>query len=470
MRGRLLHLIGLAVLLPLPLLAKEPTRLAVVDVGVSAKVPAMFLDLLMVELGKHAELALLERTEVAQLLREQSQSLLMSGPLKADDFVKAGRLWAADAFLMLQANPAKEGQFLRIKLIDTRYGLGLWDTTILLDKDLKNCAPQAEKVARSSSQRAHKLSCSPDDPVLIGVTGFRSEELSSRWAWLAEALTTGMEQHLGLQARMVVLERLKTRPLMEERGLASGLPAALRASSVFVDGSYRINREKGLEVLSVRIRCRRPAAPILELALDGSVNEIAELSSNAAAAIVTALHADTSCEYLDAGTEAQMLAEDAQAYLTRDEPEQAWPRAEADPGVNGVCNTVLTCARRQDDDLLVWGMGGAFRYALGSGQYTSLILDSPCPPLQPRWLKNAPSQLRNLILLGQDIICVDQSRLLWFRNGQDEPVDLLDRLEPRAVMQNLRILDLAVSEQGLLLLTQDTLFLVPDFKMLRPER
>src|SRR5258706_9164142 len=80
--------------------AQAATRVAVVDVGVTDKVPSVFLDLVLIELGKQPDFALLERTDVNRLLREQALGLGISG----EQAVKAGRLWTADAFLMLEAS------------------------------------------------------------------------------------------------------------------------------------------------------------------------------------------------------------------------------------------------------------------------------------------------------------------------------------------------------------------------------
>ena len=248
-----------AALCCLAISTQAATRVAVVDVGPQEKVPPAFLDLMLVGLGNQPQLALLERTELAKLLREQTLSLRMGEPVKSADAVKAGQLWAVDAFLMLEAGQPSDKKEIpvRVRLVDAHYGLKLWDGTILLSPDTAKYQESIDLVVKRSVQKLALLSQGSTGVVLVAVAPVRSEEMSTRWDWLKDPLTVGIEQNIGVTPGFLLVERERTRSLIDERQVTAGLPEALRASAVFVDSSFKINREKGPDVVTLQLRCRR---------------------------------------------------------------------------------------------------------------------------------------------------------------------------------------------------------------------
>ena len=304
--------------------ARAATRLAIVDVGGADKVPATLLDLAVVELGKQPSLALLERADVNRRLREQSINLRTSGA----QAVQAGRLWAVDAFLMLELERKtnQQSSALRIRLVDTRYGLKLWDTFWPVET---NAPAQAGRLAAAVVARLTKLTCRANEPITVAVSAFRSEEISHRWDWIADSLGTGLEQHLGLLPGVVVLERARTRPLSAERDWADGLPESLRASQLVVDGAYRIRRENGVDTLAVTVRCQRNGQTLLDINLTGSPSELGGLCREVARRVGVVL-GETDCTAMDPVVEAEALALEAQAYIIDGSaPERALALAEA---------------------------------------------------------------------------------------------------------------------------------------------
>lgn len=284
-----------------------PAKLAVVDVSTTVRLPAGFLDLLMADLSQHPGIALLERAEIDRLLREHTLGLT-----KGTDAISAGHLWAVDAFVLLEmGKPDGKSSPLRVRLVETRYGIQLWDFLLLLEKKPEQYPQQASLLATVIPQRLDKLRCGKDDPIAISVLPLRSEEVSARWSWLAEALAGGVEQNLGLQPRIIVLERSRTRPLTDERSIIPDLPPALLPAAVTLDGAYRLNREKGGEVLAVDLRARRSGAVFWETKLEGSVGELGALCRRAAEAVLQAVAVPVECAPLDAAKEAQMLAAEA---------------------------------------------------------------------------------------------------------------------------------------------------------------
>jgi len=304
------------------------TRLAVVDVGSKEQVPAAFLDLLTVELSRQPDVVLLERTEVNKLFREQALGLSISGDINSKEAVNAGRLWATDAFLMLEAEHKtnQKTATLRIRLVDTRYGLKLWDMFWPVET---NATAQAARLAIAVVPRLAKLTCRANEPITVAVSAFRSEEISHRWDWIADSLGSGLEQHLGLLPGVVVLERTRTRPLSAERDLVDGLPESLMAARLMVDGAYRIQRENNVDTLIVSVHCQRNGQTLLDTNLTGAPDELGVLCREVARRVAGVL-GETDCTPMDAMVEAEALALEAQACLADGTaPERALALAEA---------------------------------------------------------------------------------------------------------------------------------------------
>ena len=304
----------MAALCCLAISTQAATRVAVVDVGPQEKVPPAFLDLMLVGLGNQPQLALLERTELAKLLREQTLSLRMGEPVKSADAVKAGQLWAVDAFLMLEAGKASDKKEIpvRVRLVDAHYGLKLWDGSILLSPDTAKYQESIDLVVKRSVQKLALLSRGSTGVVLVAVAPVRSEEMSTRWDWLKDPLTVGIEQNIGVTPGFLLVERERTRSLIDERQVTAGLPEALRASAVFVDSSFKINREKGPDVVTLQLRCRRGGSTLLETTVDGTVSNTVALCRNAAREVATKLGVKPADNSMAAQQEAAMLAAEAQ--------------------------------------------------------------------------------------------------------------------------------------------------------------
>jgi uncharacterized protein (TIGR03435 family) len=300
-------------------------RLAIVDVGVKEKIPDPFLDVLLAAFNRYPDVALLERTEINRLLKEQALSLSLSNT----DFVKAGKLLAADSLLMLESG-ASEGQaLLRCRLVDTHYGFKLWDTSLPFPAKPEEYQIQAEVLARQATQKISKIKLKPENLMMLGVSNFSSEELSPKWEWLSDAFATAVEQNLALYPGVILLERTKTGALRDERTLVAGLPEALRASAVLIDGSYKMLRDKGPDAISVYVRCRKPDRNLVETRIEGSTRNLGELYPKVVAAILASLGKKVDSPLMQPEDEAAMLANDARAYLKFHDPEQAVPLAEA---------------------------------------------------------------------------------------------------------------------------------------------
>lgn len=297
------------------------------DVGTRQSVPVQFMDLLTVTLSQKREVALLERHEISRLLREQALGLAMSGQIDSVEVVKAGKLWTVDAFLMLEANT---NQTLRVRLVDTRYGLKVWDSFFAIGNDAKEFEARAQVLVKGAIYRLANLTCGTDTPRTVSLSAFRNEEISKRYDWLGDEIAAGVEQQLALQPGIIVMERARIRPLREERTLVADLPESLRASSVIVDGVYRIVREKGPDAVSLAVRCRRNNLTTLETTVQGSLTNLVAVYRAAAKTISSSLGTSADCAPMDTSAEADMLGDEAVAQLhVQHDPSHCLALAEA---------------------------------------------------------------------------------------------------------------------------------------------
>ncbi|MCG3147465.1 MAG: hypothetical protein PCFJNLEI_00905 [Verrucomicrobiae bacterium] len=300
------------------------TRLAIVDVGAKERVPPIFQDLLVATFAKQAEVALLARTEINRLLREQAFGLSLGG----NDAVAAGRVWSADVFLMLELTTRTNGiDQLRVRLVETRLGVKLWDAVFTFSRQPDTFLKQAEALAQHTSRKLAFGDIRQVTP--IAVTAFRSEELSRRWDWLADALADGVQLQLNGLPGLVVLERDRTQPLREERALTADLPEALRAAALLVDGSVKLDRAKGTDRVELRLRLRRNVFVIGQTNVTGSVTELGGLCQVAVQAIAGQAGITKDISPMARASEAEMLGAEAEVALMLREPSRAVPLAQA---------------------------------------------------------------------------------------------------------------------------------------------
>jgi hypothetical protein len=137
----------------------QQIRLAIVDVGITQKVPSPFLDLLPTAFNKRSEIALLERNEIDKLLREQALSLSFSSA----EWVKTGKLWAADAFLILESTKSGSTSLLHLRLTDARYGYKLWDVSIPFTSEPGEYRTQADRLASLTNRKIGNIELAHGD-------------------------------------------------------------------------------------------------------------------------------------------------------------------------------------------------------------------------------------------------------------------------------------------------------------------
>ena len=71
---------------------------------------------------------------------------------------------------------------------------------------------------------------------------------------------------------------------------------------------------------------------------------------------------------------------------------------------------------------------------------------------------------RSLTFIGNDLLAFQNREFLWFHTGVAEPVYMLDRLFDKEDAKKIYFRELALTKQGMLMLSADGLYLVPEIK------
>jgi len=302
-------------------------KLAIVDVGEKEKIPAEFIDLVYLSFEKYPEIILLERMEIEKILREHA----INKSFSVKELV-AGKFLTTDGFLMLERDKLKESVFLRIRLVETKYGFKLSDFSIPFPSGKADYKTLADKISQMIREKIKKIKdIKKENLIVVGISFIRSEEISEKWGWLSDVITTGIEQTMNLYPGVILLERMRTRTLKEEREIVSKLPESLKSSSLLIDGSFKIEKKKGSDILSVYIRCRTVDGRIVYKGrIKGAINKLDGLYKKICEEIIkTTGMKKEDIKQINPEIEGEILANSAEFYLINNEFEKAISLAEA---------------------------------------------------------------------------------------------------------------------------------------------
>ncbi|HOK55869.1 MAG TPA: hypothetical protein PLF90_00870 [bacterium] len=247
-------------------------KLAIIDIG-KDKVPKELFDFIYFSFNNYPEIALIEREEIEKIFKEQQISISFSG----ENVIEVGKLLFADSFLMIELRQKEKKNYIRFQLVETHYGIKLWSSSMLLPDSKGEYGKIAEDISKVVSQRIKRIKIPIEELILLGLTEIRSEEITRKWDYIGDELKINIEEILSLYPEVILLERKRTGILMEERDIVKGLPEKLISSAIYIDGSYRINREKKEYIVEVYIRGRQNEKKIFEIKEEGEINKLSDI-------------------------------------------------------------------------------------------------------------------------------------------------------------------------------------------------
>lgn len=304
--------------------AEAPLRVALIDAGAKTSAPPALLDLLVVELSQQEGLVVLERQEIATVLSEQQRNLAIAGEASQADLVDAGRIFGADALVLITAEaPNKQGlQAIEARIVETRRGVRFGKTVFAWSKDGQAIAKQIASATEQIVGRLGRIQNAQGKFTLVSLAGFRTDELSQEAHRFKRNLESWLESWLASQPGIAVAERTTVLPLIAERKLSDDLPAALGEADVTIDGTFRLDFSQAEPQVELTVRVIRKDRTVATRSLHSPISEQAKLREAAGKAVLKIL-AIQAAALFDAKTEARLLTDEAERLLTLEQRSEA---------------------------------------------------------------------------------------------------------------------------------------------------
>ncbi len=321
------------------------TRIAVIaDKGLEN-----YADLLTVELSKQKDVSVVERTEIERIFKERKISCTGI----ADRSIELGKLTGVEFFLIIQKKNGlgeENKSCLRIQIINTAYGLKLADSLFEYDADANKAV---QTITDISIKRIIKLKDDlSKDYFLVGVGSFSCENISAGPQRTATSIRSGIEENISLYPGFILADREKAELIAKERVIGNALPENLKASSILISGSFKIEqKEDETSEISVNVKCIRNKSIIFEKRYTKDMADSIMLPSEITSDIVSKmLNSGEIKPSMDYRKEAELLFNQANLYLRFNEPENALTEVEAslalDPSNLDCHNLMLSIVSR----------------------------------------------------------------------------------------------------------------------------
>ncbi|OGV49049.1 MAG: hypothetical protein A2017_02755 [Lentisphaerae bacterium GWF2_44_16] len=331
-----LILLFLITLFPPSALASEKnTRLALINIDSEKELDSL-ISLVISELSNIPSLSLVERKDIDLIIREKG--------LKNPDgktIMETGKILDAEALLLFSCEttedqcPSKKKspgiKFIRIRLLDSRFGTKIFDFSM----EIKNLTEKAKTIAGITERKIKNISVPDEKLILLSVGDFEDMGLSQKWSWIADSLRKGLEQNLILMPGVIQLERQTTAQITKEKSFASDSPERLKASSIYISGSYKIDTSGYLPLLSLKLTCARNNNIELAEDLKFNVSEIEKVLKKLSRKIYSKLSSIKLKEpSMKTETEAEMLYKQALFFYNFYDYKKAFPLIEAAIALN----------------------------------------------------------------------------------------------------------------------------------------
>lgn len=297
---------------------QTPLRVAVVDAGDNPSAPPVLLDLIVVQLSQQQGLVLLERQQIDAVLQEQERNQELAKIEAPETFVTAGRILGADALVLISASPPNEQglQPIEVRIVETRRGVRFGETVLVWSGDEQAVAEQLDSATTFIASRLGRVQTSKGKLTVVSLAGFRTDELSQEAHRFKRSIEAWLEAWLASQPGIAVAERINVLPLVDERRLASDLPAALGNADTAIDGTFKLDFSTQPPQVELTLRVLRKDGSLATRTLRASISEQGKLRESAGNAILELLALNPTAVLFDAKGEARLLTDEAERLLT----------------------------------------------------------------------------------------------------------------------------------------------------------
>jgi hypothetical protein len=262
---------------------QKPLNIAIIADKAGGLGQSPIISLLEVQLSRNDNIRLLERAQIDKILQEQQLSA--AGLLDRNNTIKIGQLLRADALVIITLeNEVKTittgsirstapvstetggldesgsktenqatGDLIRVRVAEAAHGLRLLDRFEQLDSLKLN--EIAERINNSIKKAVDKLLLPTGQLIPVGIVDIHRVQLGERYTMLERALPKLLSIRLGLEPKIVMLEREDLKILLDEKLRTQGEDSKFWASAVLIEGNLQ-PKNGGLEM---SLSLRRPA-------------------------------------------------------------------------------------------------------------------------------------------------------------------------------------------------------------------
>jgi hypothetical protein len=192
--------------------ASAPAKIAVLSSGPSS---APFSDLLTLELSKLANVTVLERDQIEQIMAEQSL-----GPLRNQDAIRIGRLLNAEGMVLLEGRVAREEQeLLSARLLAVRPGVTISEHQFAMP--VADPLKWANEFARHLEGELPRLAVRAEEATPVSVANLRASTGTGDGLVLEREMTMLLNLRLAREPSVFLLERRSLETLQAEKAMAA---------------------------------------------------------------------------------------------------------------------------------------------------------------------------------------------------------------------------------------------------------
>lgn len=310
--------------------SEKNTRLALINID-SEKELGNLVSLTISELSNNPSIYLIERKDLDLIVKEKG--------LKNPDgktIMETGKILDAEALLLFSCETTEEQspykkksagvKFIRARLLDSRFGSKIFD----FSTEITNLPEKAKEIAEITARKINNISVPDEKLLLLSIGDFEDRGLSRKWSWIADSLRKGLEQNLVLMPGVILMERQTTGQITKEKSFSSDAPETLKASKIYISGSYEIDTSEYLPSFSLKLTCQRDNNIELDENLKGNVSELEKVLKELSRKIYSKLSSTKLEESsMKTETEAEMLYKQARFFYNFCEYERAIPAIEA---------------------------------------------------------------------------------------------------------------------------------------------
>jgi hypothetical protein len=224
---------------------KKALNIAVIADKTGGLDKSPLISLLEVQLSNNKNIKLVERAQIDKILQEQQLSA--TGLLERNNTIKIGQLLRADAFIILslENQTEKVGDLIRVRLAQTAHGLRLLDYFEQIEVSKPD--EVAQKIIKRLESVIVKLSLPVGAAVPVGIVDIHRVQLGDKYRILERSLPMLLSVSLGIEPKIIMLEREDLKILQDEKLRTSGEDFKFWGSGVLIEGNLQ-TKNGGLEM------------------------------------------------------------------------------------------------------------------------------------------------------------------------------------------------------------------------------